>query len=379
MNPFKYGQIVEGEYFYDREVELKRIKSTLAGGNNIVLYAPRRYGKSSLVKKALKELNIDGFITVYLDFMPIYSRDLFIKSYSKLIAENENNPIEKTVKKISKLIRGIVPSISFNQQGNPEFSFSYIQGAEKVETLEDVINLPEKFATTKKKWIIAFDEFQEITKLNGESFEKILRSLIQHHKNVSYIFFGSRTHLLRDMFSNKNRAFYNSAMLMNLNTIDNQYSIRYLQKQFNKDSIKISEEVAEYIIDSVNSIPYYIQFIAAEIWQQVINKNTEITTYHVDEAINIVIELKSDYYWELTSKHTNYRKKVLSALCNSSTGIFSKEVNDKYNLGANSTTQKALLSFIEDGIIEAHNNSYEFTDPIYKLFLTKYLLLRFWA
>ena len=47
MNPFKYGKIVEGEYFYDREDELLRIKSTLSGGNNLVLYAPRRYGKSS--------------------------------------------------------------------------------------------------------------------------------------------------------------------------------------------------------------------------------------------------------------------------------------------------------------------------------------------
>lgn len=180
--------------------------------------------------------------------MAIYSRDSFIKLYSKEITMNEQNPIEKTVKKLSKLIRGIVPSITFNSQGIPEFSFSWIDGAEKVETLEDVINLPEKFATSKKRWIVAFDEFQEITTLNGESFEKILRSLIQHHKNVSYIFLGSRTHLLKDMFSNKNRAFYNSAMLMNLGIIDNKYSINYLHKKFSKDNIKISSEVTEYLL-----------------------------------------------------------------------------------------------------------------------------------
>lgn len=373
MNPFKYGQIVEGEYFYNREVELKRIKSTLAGGNNIVLYAPRRYGKSSLIKKVLKELKKENFVTVYLDFMSIYSREVFIKNYSKLIAENENNPIEKTVKKISKLIRGIVPSLTFNQQGNPEFSFSWINGAEKIETLEDIINLPEKFATNQKRWIVAFDEFQEISKLNGESFEKMLRSLIQHHKNVTYLFLGSRTHLLKDMFLNKNKAFYNSAMLMNLGIIDNEHSINYLQKQFSKDKLKITPEVAQYIIESINSIPYYIQFVAAEIWQQVINKNEEITKIHVDNAIQTIIELKSDYYWELTSKQTNYRKNVLFALCKSSTGIFSKEITEKFNLGANSTTQKAIQSFIEDGIIEQFNNSYEFSDPIYKQFLLKYL------
>ncbi len=54
MNPFKYGKIVSGAYFYNRKTELARIKSTLSGGNNLVLYAPRRYGKSSLVNKGSK-------------------------------------------------------------------------------------------------------------------------------------------------------------------------------------------------------------------------------------------------------------------------------------------------------------------------------------
>ena len=172
MNPFKYGKIVSGKYFYNRKNELSRIKSTLSNGNNLVLYAPRRYGKSSLVKKALNELENEGYNTVYLDFMSIYSREVFIKNYSKAIVEKEKSSIEKIAKKLGKLIRGIVPSVSFDSFGNPQFSFSWIEGNNKEVTLEDVINLPEKLANSKKQWIIAFDEFQEITKLNGESFEK---------------------------------------------------------------------------------------------------------------------------------------------------------------------------------------------------------------
>jgi AAA+ ATPase superfamily predicted ATPase len=373
MNPFKYGQIVEGEYFYNRVDELDRIKSTLSSGNNLVLYAPRRYGKSSLVNKALNELNKEGYVTVYLDFMSIYSKELFIKNYSKLITHSESNQLEKTIKKIHKFIRGIVPSITFNHVGNPEFSFSWIEGSEINKTLEDIINLPEKLASKNKRWIIAFDEFQEITKLNGESFEKLLRSLIQFHKNVSYLFLGSRTHLLQDMFSNKNRAFYNSAMLMNLDTIDHNHTVKFLNKQFAKDKIKISKEIAGHIIDTSNNVPYYIQFIAAEIWQQVINKKETIKKSHVDNAIETIIELKSDYYWELTNKQSNYRKKVLKALCTSSLGIYSREATEKYNLGAISTTQKAIATFVEEGIVEQFKNTYEFSDPIYKLFLLRYL------
>ena len=373
MNPFKYGKIVSGNYFYNRKEELKRLKSTLAGGNNLVLYAPRRYGKSSLVNKVLKELEKEGFTTIYIDFMSIYSRETFVKNYSNAIADKKRNSIEKSVKFFSKAIRGVVPSVSFNQFGTPEFSFSWIEGHDREETLEDIINLPEKLASKKEKWIIAFDEFQEITKLNGESFEKTLRSLIQHHKNVSYLFFGSRTHLLKDMFSNKNRAFYNSAMLMNLDKIDKNDSVQYLIRKFSFDGIIISSEVADYLIESVNAIPYYIQFVAAEIWQNVINNYKVIKKSFVDKAISSIIELKGDYYWELTARQTNYRKQVLHALSFSDKGIFAKETIQKYNLGSNSTTQKAIATFINDGIIEKFNNELLFSDPIYKMFLKENL------
>ncbi|MDA3859635.1 MAG: ATP-binding protein [Melioribacteraceae bacterium] len=369
MNPFKYGKIVTGEHFYNRIDELKRILDTLEGGNNLVLYAPRRYGKTSLVKRAFEELEKKGFTTVYIDFMSIYSREVFIKNFSNAIVEKKSSSIEKTVKKVATLIRGIVPSVSFDNVGNPQFSFSWIEGNDKEATLEDVINLPEKFAASNNKWIIAFDEFQEITKLNGESFEKLLRSLVQNHKNVSYIFLGSRTHLLKDMFSNKNRAFYNSAMLMNIGAISINDSTEYLIRRFALDKIEISNEIAEYLIKMVDSIPYYIQFIAAEVWQQVINNNSSVKKSHINEAIKTVIELKADYFWELTLKQTNYRKKVLFALASSVTELFSRDTEKSYNIGPSSTTQKAIASFIDEGIIEQFGNSYEFSDPFFKMFL----------
>ena len=373
MNPFQYGNIVSGDFFYDRKEELLRIKQTLKGGNNLMLYAPRRYGKSSLVAKAMNELNKEGITTVYLDFMSIYSRETFIKNYTRAIAEQQSSTLEKAAKKIAGFIRGIIPSVSFDNFGNPTFSLSWVEGKDREQSLVDAINLPEKLASENNQWIVAFDEFQEITQLNGESFEKILRSCIQHHQNVSYLFLGSRTHLLKDMFNNKNRAFYNAAMLMNIKTMDTEHSINFLSARFAKDNIKILRNTAQYLINNVDSIPYYIQFVAAEIWQQVINNKQEITNLHVDKALDHIIDLKSDYYWELTNKQTNYRKKVLYAISKSVEELFSKKTTNDYNLGPVSTTQKAVKSFINEGIIERFNNQYKFSDPIYKLFLIKNL------
>ena len=373
-NPFKFGNIVSGDFFYNRENELLRIKQTLVGGNNITLYAPRRFGKSSLVNKALKELEEKGFTTVYLDIMSIYSRDTFIKNYTRAIADKQTASLEKTIKKIAKFISGIVPSVAFDSTGMPTFSLSWIEGKDKEQTLMDVINLPEKLAVDNSKWIIAFDEFQEIAKLNGDNFEKLLRSCIQHHQNVSYLFLGSKTHILKDMFSNKNRAFYNAAAIMSLNTIEESKSIKYLISRFERSDTEIDNDTAKYLLQTAGNIPYYIQYIAFEIWQNIIlSDKNRITTKHIDEAVKRVLELKSDYYWELTNKHTSYRKKVLFALSQSASELFSKKTAKDFGLGAVSSTQKAIDVFINDGIIERNQSKYDFSDPIYKKFINRHL------
>ncbi len=371
-NPFKFGNIVYGEYFYNREDELLRIKRVLGDGNNITLYAPRRYGKTSLVKKALAELENEGFKTVYLDFMKVYSREKFIENYTSEIVNKSTSSIDSMIAKVAKFVSGIVPSISFDDSGNPNFSIAYIQGQNTETTLIDAINLPEKLASDNQKWIIAFDEFQEITNLNGDSFEKILRSEIQHQQNVSYIFFGSKTHLLKDMFNNKNRAFYNASMIMTINKIKEEKSINFLVDRFYNSGIALNVDIAKYILQKVENIPYYIQFIAYEIWQfMIVNEKKTITKDFVNDAFERILEIKNDYYWELTNKQTNYRKKILKALSNSSREIFSRNVSEQYNLGATSTTQKALDVFIDDGIIEKFNTNYEFSDPIYKTFIKR--------
>ncbi len=373
-NPFKFGTIVTGKYFYNREQELLRIKQTLADGNNITLYAPRRYGKSSLVKKVLKELKEEGFNTVYLDFMRVYSRETFIKNYAKVIADSQETTLEKTVQQISGFISGIVPSVSFDSSGMPTFSISWIEGKDKEKTLTDIINLPDKLAQSGKKWIIAFDEFQEVTKLNGDNFEKLLRSCIQNHQNVSYLFLGSKTHLLQDMFNNKNRAFYNAAAVMGIDKIDEKKSIDYLTSGFASSEIELESATAKCLLTTVANIPYYIQFIAYEIWQTaVLSGRDKITLEDIDVAVESILNLKSDYYWELTNKQTAYRKKVLFALSQSVTELFSKRTTDKYNLGAVSSTQKALEAFIDDGIIERSEGRYEFSDPFFRTFIDRNL------
>ncbi|MCF8219506.1 MAG: ATP-binding protein [Bacteroidales bacterium] len=370
-NPFKFGKIVYGEHFYNRDKELAKIKATLSSGNNVALYAPRRYGKSSLVAKALEELEKEGYLCVHFDFMSVYSQKTFMEYYSKEILNSQRRfDIKAVISRFTSLVKNIKASVSFDHTGNPEFTISFIENTNKEESLIDIINLPEQLAGEDQKYIIAFDEFQEITKLNGENFEKLLRSQLQKHENVSYIFFGSKPHLLKDMFNNKNRAFYNAAYIMNLEKMAEQDSISFLQNAFASSEITLSTDMACYIIRKADNIPYYIQFLAHQVWEfAMIHNNNTIEQPMVDDALQSILELKNDYYWELTNHQSNHRKKLLLALSHDAKELYSDATSKKYELGAASSTQKSLDVLLNEGIIEKNMNNYEFADPMYKTFI----------
>ena len=371
MNPFSYGTIVTGENFYDRKDDCSRIVTTLSQGNNLVLFAPRRYGKTSLVFKAIEQLEEDGFTCIYFDFSPVYSLESFVNLYIHAIEKKQSN-IQKLVQTISKFIKNIRPKMVFDTSGNPEFGIEFSENIVSIETLSDVLDLPEKLAQSNKKTIVIFDEFQEITKFHKFEFENLLRSKTQQQQFVNYIFLGSKTHMLQDMFSNKSRAFYNSAFHMQLGTLPHEDTILFLQQKFAQAGMLLDTETAQFIISQSGDIPYYIQLLAAEIWQFMITSHTVVTNEIVTICTNQVVALKHDYYFELFDKQSVMQKQLLKALVYTNENIFSADFTKKFRLHAVSTTQKAVLVLMDNGIIDKSDNMYFISDPFFKRFLIHY-------
>lgn len=371
MNPFSYGTIVKGSYFYDRIVECQRVVSTLSGGNNLVLFAPRRFGKTSLVFRVIEELESSGFICVYFDFMPIYSRESFIVAYSKAILAKQGN-LQRAVKSMATWVKGIRPKMAFDQSGKPEYTMDFTEDIISEKTLEEIIDLPEKLASEKKRVIIIFDEFQEITKLNGENFEKLLRSKIQQQQFVTYMFLGSRTHLLSDMFNNKARAFYNAAMLMQLDALPQNETIAFLKSRFALSNIPLDDTSAQFLIEQAGNIPYYIQLLAAEVWQYLVSSPCVLNIDIIAICAEAIVDLKSDYYFELFDRQSAYQKKLLKSLLISGENVFSADYAKRFRLSATSTTQKALVGLVECGLVEKLEGTYFIGDPFFKRFLSRY-------
>jgi len=370
MNPFSYGAVVRGSNFYDRKEECKRIVDTLAGGNNLVLYAPRRFGKTSLVFKAIEQLEKQGFICVYFDFMPVFSPESFVRLYAKALAAKQKN-LQKFAQTFFSIVKSIRPVLGFGQEGNIEFSIDFAGNTVDESIVSQILDLPEKMGDKNRQILVFFDEFQEVEKLNDINFESLLRSKIQQQQRVNYLFFGSKTHIMQAMFNDKKRAFYNAASQMTINYLPEKDTVIFLQQNFAKRNITLDEKTAQYIISVTANIPHYIQLLAAEIWQYLEN-NAVITCEIVDKSVLRVLALKNDYYMELFDHQSKSKKQLLLALCTSGKNIFSEAYIKSNNLPVSATLQRAVNGLINNGIIDKISNEYFISDPFFKLFLKSF-------
>ncbi len=367
MNPFIYGIVATGDSFYDREEECDHIVKTLSGGNNIVLYAPRRFGKTSLVLKAMKQLERQGFTCIYFDFMPVFSVESFVRLFTKALASKKNN-LQKFVATFSSIVKNIRPVIKFGLDGSPELSLDIVSKKIDETDISQLLDIPESLAGKGKRILIFFDEFQEVEKIKEINFEGLLRSKIQHQQQVNYLFFGSKTHMMEAMFNDKNRPFYNSASQMTINHLPKNDTITFLQSNFSKKRLNLSTELAEYIINSAANIPYYIQQLASEIWLN-IKEGSEITNSVVDKCAQHIVTMKKDYFMELFENQSASKKQLLIALCTNGENIFSESYRKTHRLPSSATLQRAEKGLVNDGIIDKIGSEHFITDPFLKIFL----------
>jgi len=366
-NPFSYGKTVDTPFFYGRDKEIEEIKLSMRNATNLVMYSPRRYGKSSLVIKALKDLEAEGHPTVYLDFFKVSSREKLIELYARELMRPLSG-WEKGLRWIQGLIRGIEPVMGLDQSGSPELKLS-IDPLQTARAFEDIIDIPAK-TKQKKCWIIVFDEFQEIEKLNGESFEKELRAGLQHHRNASYIFLGSQRHLLLNMFSRKDRAFYNFGKLYKLAKPSETDLAEFLSERFRDGGYIVEDQLIKRIVEQTHNIPYYIQYLGAELWEtaRLSGKNPGAV---YQEALDRLLLNQADFFHGIRNQLTAFQCRILSAVATQGYGNYETEFLQKYRLFPTSSVQKAYKRMIALDILEKVENRFLLTDPFFELWVKR--------
>lgn len=358
-NPFKFGSVVDGKYFTDREEELEKISSYINGENHLILISPRRFGKTSLIRKIVNESERKY---VFIDMQIVLSPEDFAAQLLKRVYRIF--PVEK-LKTFIKAFR-IIPVVTINPvTGEPEVSFK--PDAKKLTPLEDVLNLIEKLGTDKKKIILVLDEFQDIFRIDS-GLDRFLRSVMQNHSHINYIFMGSSESMIREIFEKKNSPFYRFGTLMTLGKITPEKFTLFLKKKFAEITDK-SRELSEEIIKMTDSHPYYTQQLAFTVWEVLIR--TGYSTAITRNAANEIVLSHDNDYERLWNNFNRTDMIVLNGMSVSDISPLSDEFSKLFGTGASSTVFSALKRLTHKGILIKEGSVYKIDDVFFKMWIVK--------
>ena len=370
-NPFNYLQFATGDQFYDRKEIRKDLRSRfLSGQSSVVLYGQRRYGKSSLVAELVGDLEKAGIPCVTLDVVKVPSIDMFVSAYATKVYRRLA-PVKFEFRKLGMFLKSLRPKMSLGPTGETGLSFEPSGATVGPEALTEVLDLPQKLLSGKGRAVVVFDEFQEVKDLlPNDGFERVMRSAIQSHRNVSYIFLGSRYHMLRRMFTDHNRPFYKSAVTILLGKPPVEESVRFVIDRFASAGKSIAREAAERLVAKIENIPYFIQQLGFETFRLVDDAHRKsVSSADVDSAFANLSCFNRDQYEQLMLTLSVSQKKLLIALARERTAEFDDAYRRRHALGVSSTVNSAKSKLMEDGHIERLDGKYVVADPFFAQFL----------
>ena len=368
-NPFVYGETVSGDNFCNRKKEIKELSEDIKNSQNIIIFSPRRYGKTSLIKEVLRKTKVKGILTFYIDLYPAINKNKFIEIYASAISSEIPGSVHQVVKKIKAYLPRIIPKVVMDDQSF-HLEFEFDRSSNISPHMDDLLNAAKKMADQKKKTaVVVFDEFQEIANFDDDEIERKMRSVFQNHRNVSYIFMGSKTHLMRDIFNNPNRPFYKSGKHYPLGKIYPEELSIFAEKKFLDQEITIGKNELNVLLDVTECHPYYFQMLCYILWE-LCRGNRIITEDDINKALEILVSRESSVYIAIWEELTIKQKNLLAALAKEEyPEIFSKKFLEKYGIGPASSIQKALKNLLKKELVQQENGSY----VVYDLFFKKWI------
>lgn len=373
MVPFMYGLIAENDNFIDRVEDRKQLKTFLGGGINVMLISPRRWGKSSLVKAAMEELKQeDKQIRVcYLDASRIISEEEFYNKFAIAVIEAASSTLEKKWADFKQYVQALIPGVKLKASAfdavemEMELNFAPLK-----DSAERVLQLPEQISIDKGLHIlVCIDEFQQLSYLpNWKKMEATMRSVWQHQHHANYCLYGSKRHMMMDIFNNSNNPFYRFGQVLYIKKIEKQYWMPYIIEGFTKTGKHISEELASMICDIAQCHSWYVQQFSLFVWM---NTETEVTEEIVNRQLQVVIDTNADMFAKDIENLAASQVAMLRAVSAGETQFNAKEVVERYGLGAPRTITLNKKTLIKRDIIEVNGDGYQFIDPVYALWFKR--------
>ena len=346
-NPFHLSGYTSSEFFCNRDNERLRIIDSVLNRRNITIISPRRMGKTGLILHSFYIFSKEkDLIPVYFDILGTTELKEFTEAFGNALLQS----VGKTVRGLKKLLKQLAhlrPEISFSPlNGEPKISLEIRNESEAISSLDTIFRL---IASENKNFVIAIDEFQQISEYPEKNIEAILRSHIQQSNNSSFIFSGSKKHLLADMFSKPSRPFFSSTELMFLETIEEDDYREFILRHFSAANKEITDSALNMIFKVTRRHTFYTQFLCNRLFSMYKKVDLE----HVEKTLmNILIENEPVFanYLNLITT-TQYKTLRAIAIDGEVKSPNSNEFLQKHSLGAASSVSQAVDSLIDKEFI----------------------------
>lgn len=368
---FKYGKLVSDNYFTNRDKEAKWLETQLESGINCMLISPRRWGKSSLVLNVTNRVRKKNkkIVFCFIDLYNIRNEKEFFELYSTLVIKAVSGNFEDAVRNVKLFFKQLLPSVNISPDpsASVELSFNW---KDLKKNSSEILDLPEKAARQKNiQVVMCIDEFQNISFLEDPlAFQKKLRAHWQLHKNVTYVLYGSRRHLMMDFFTKSSMPFYRFGEILFLEKIATPHWIKYVAGRFKSTGKHIGEEHIKYIVQAMDNHPYFVQQLAQAVWLQTVK---EVRGEDIEVALNNLLDQYEILYQKEADMLTNYQLNFLKALCNKETSFTSKAVLDGYNLGTSTNISRIKTALQNKELIDITGRQINFNDPMFEIWLMK--------
>ena len=368
--PFIFGKIATGANFTDREEETKHLEDNINYCINTIIISPRRWGKSSLVYKAatLATRRNPQLRVCYIDLLNVLDVEEFYVAYAKALIKCTSSKWEEFVSNAKKFLASLTPKISISALPGEEISLTLDMERVRLNP-DEILNLPEKIAEEKGiKICVCIDEFQKIGEWKDSDYlQGKFRSNWQFHQNVGYCLYGSKRHMMMEIFTDSSKPFYRFGDLMFLKKIPREELVSFIKSRFEESKKEIAAETAFLIAELVDDHPYYCQQLAQLSWLRTDRLCDEAT---VVAAHRSLVEQLSLLFTNLTEDLTTQQLNYLRALLSGEKSISSVEVMKKYGISSATSATRSRVALVKKDILDATAGGVQFLDPVYRYWLS---------
>jgi len=369
--PFVFGRVADKRHFVDRDAERKRLAQNFGSLVNTVIISPRRWGKSSLVQRVAQDIKADkankDLKVCLIDLFNVRSEADFYAHLATGVMRATMSKWAEWVEAVGKFMSHLRPTVSIT----PDLASSIkleMDWTQAVDSPDEILDLVEKIAASKNwRIVVCIDEFQAIAGFaDSDAFQRKLRSHWQQHQHVAYCLYGSKRHMMLNLFGDSEMPFYRFGDVMTLGKIDNAVWGDFIKRRFEATGKKITPAQGRELAALVEDHSYYVQQLAQQVW---FRTQDICTDQIISEAMTDLTDQLSLVFTGLAASLTSRQLGFLRAVLDGQTSLFGQATLKAYNLGTSANVVRIRDALVAREIIDIDENGIQILDPVFKYWL----------